>query len=341
MAADNQYQRVYLIDNGGINTVLPDEHIAENELADARNVVPEAMGVGTLKKRRGISKYNAVALSNRTFIGSIYSGVKGPYYTDQSASDWDIRSGATGSSVKSGTASVAFPSWSSLEGYDLVVDGTNALKTSNGSTFTALANIPSGAKWLAVYNNILFCAGHDGYTLRGADVGTVETWTATNEFKFTNNSADLTTGLLNAGKVLILFMNSQFHHIQGYSWLSMTISYSNRSVGCLSHRSAVLSPYGAFWWSDRGLTWAKDLQDTMDFVTARKLDSSFLVHPGNAGSIHGVWDAVSHAVHMYIPYGGGTTCNMRIDYYPEKDAIYLQDGAAAAMACSAYVLMPA
>ena len=334
------YQRIYLIDSAGINLILPDEHIGETELADARNVVPEAMGLGSLKKRRGISRFNSAMASARTFVGSVYSGVKGPYYTDQSASAWDIR-GVEGTSLQSGTATVAFPSWASLAGYDLVVDGTNAFKTSNGTTFTTLANIPSGAKWIWVYNNFVFCAGHDGNTVRFAALGTVETWTATNEFKFTNNSADITTGGMNAGKVSIVFMNSQFHHIQGYGSTSLTISYSNTSVGCLSHRSAILSPYGAFWWSDRGLTWAKDLQDNIDFVTSRKLDSSFLVAPGNAGSIHGIWDTVNHCVHMYIPYEHGQDCNLRIDYYPQKDAIYLQDGAAAEMACSAYVLMPA
>jgi hypothetical protein len=341
MPKTTPYYRTYLTDCTGINTLVTDEQLAETELADARNVIPGAMGLGNPAKRRGISKYNANATSARTIIGSVYSGVYGPYYTDQSASAWNIRSASSGASLQAGTGTVAFPSWASLAGYDLVVDGTNHYKSSNGTSFTSLANIPSGAKWLQVYNNFLFCAGHDGYTLRFADIMTVETWTSTNEFRFTNNSADITTGILNAGTVLMLFMNNQFHHIQGYTATALTISYSNTSVGALTHRSLVKSPYGAFWWSDRGLVWSKDFKDTLDFVTQRKLDTSFVVSAGNSSDIHGVWDGMNHCVHMYIPYGGGTECNMRIDYYPLKDAIYIQDGAAAEMACSAYVLMPA
>jgi hypothetical protein len=332
------YVREYLINCGGIVASKPDESIEDNELADARNVVPGPTGIGSLKKRRGISKYTADAASARTHIGSIYAGLYGPYYTDQSAAAWDIRNSA-GTSIQAGTGTVAFPCWRSFSTYDLVVDGTNAYKSSNGTSFTTLANIPTGAKYIESYNQFLCCAGHNSFSLRWADITTLETWTAANELKFDPSEGDHITGLKKYGTMLAVFLQYSFHFVQGYSGLDFTVVKSITKSGAMTFRSVIDTPFGLYWWSDRGLCGTLD-GTTIDTILLRKLGTQYLVPPHRVSDIHGIWDSVNECVHMYFPYPSGTACNTRLDYYPRTDSIYLHDGAGCAMACSAYVMIP-
>src|SRR5690554_2930444 len=93
-----------IIPLGGINTGLSSELIANDELADVRNFVPDTQNQGVLIKREGIAQESS---AQTEAITSIFQGFNANYFSTTQS----IRS-LSGSLLQAITASTD-PSWAS------------------------------------------------------------------------------------------------------------------------------------------------------------------------------------------------------------------------------------
>lgn len=316
----------------GINNVVTDETIAHYELSDARNYIPDKLGDSILTKREGLSKVDSDSLAANA--SSIYQGRNATYVTAGTVTyDSGINSLDTG-------LTAGYPSWTSFATYDIMVNGSEARKTSDGSSFSALSNCPAGAKYVAAVNNFLYVAGHDKGKLRWANVGTAETWTATNELILTQDENDDITGLAPWENVLLVTCNKSFECISGYNTTEMGVSYYSKAAGCKSNRSIVVTPVGAFWWSEAGVVWVKK-DFSIDTPMLRKIPATLNgLNRGNDSIVHSVHDPLQGKVMFYLFNGAAqSTINLRADYYYYDDAWYLHSGTGANMLSAALVFV--
>lgn len=309
---------------GGVNNSIGDEFIKDEECSDAANYQPDlTYGTGIIK-REGLTQVSSVMTAT---ISSVYQGRNENYFT----SGTTTRAFA-GTSLDSGLTA-GYPSWTSFATYDIMVNGTNLRKTSDGANFSALANCPAGAKYVAAVNNFVYVAGHGYGKLRWADVGTAETWTVTNELVLTQDENDNITGLAPWRNALLVTCEKSFELISGYSTLEQGVSYYSKADGCNSHRSIVVTPVGVFWWSKRsGIVWVKE-DMTADYPAIRKIPKTLAsINWGQNAYVIGTFDPRQHKVMFYTVTGTGTTNNIRIDYYWDTDSFWLHTGAGTAMA---------
>jgi len=324
--AANDYNIKYLADCRGINASTTDELIADNELAyGTQNVMPCQSGGRNLVKRYGIKQYGTTNTATG-YIRSIYYGAAGSYYTDHSTS-FLIRGVADGAVLSTiATASSRKPVWSSFATYDVVVADCNiAAKSSNGTSFTALANIPAGAYLIESYNRYLFAAGHSKGSLRWYAIGDPETWSAVNEYIFDNYIYNLKKD----GNNLIVFFSDHFRVLNGFGPTFQVID-TNWNVG--GGYSAIWTPYGLFFWgTSNGINWIKGSYTDIDNPLQRK-------YPELCNSIKYAFTdtcssyfPIEKCVRFWCYDDGAADAGVRIDYYPEKDAIYYHTGKACDM----------
>ncbi len=327
------YIREYLVQCGGINNSLCDELIADNELADARNIIPSKAGAGNLQRRLGYTEN--VAGVTAKIVRSIYSGRLNRYYTcsdSGTAKDFIIYDLESGGELYSHTDLATTASWVTMDSYDICATGTTAgqLKTSDGATFSPLSGIPAGITFLETYNNFLF--GSLGASVGGAGtlywsaIGDPETWPPLNTLAF-NLSAEyeFPTALIASTEVLAFFTNRSMFHIQGFSGIDFTVSFSRRDIGCIGHKAIVATPHGLIWWSPvHGIVISRDWR-SIDYCMQRKLQGtlSSIINYQTSG-IHCIYRPDLGCVRFFVPSTAGVLFYLRIDYYPATDAFYLQ-----------------
>lgn len=327
------YLMTYFDSLGGVVNSLSDEDIADNELSDAANYQPDMLGSGVLIKREGVTKESS-AMSER--ISSIYGGRNANYFSTLTT----LRALA-GTSLATGLTSATDPDWCSFDTYDCFVNGAEAKKTSDGSSFTTLANIPSGTKYIATLNNMMFGAGHSRGALRWTNLGEAEDWPATNELVLNQDEANDIVGLKKFEKSLMVFCQKSFHHIDGWGALDIEVVGSSFEDGCTSHRSITVIPgKGICWWSNSGQGIALSADGlALDYPMVRKLQGTLsIINHAQASLFHSAHDPRQKKVMFWVCVSASSTVNMRIDYYYEQDAFYLHTGAGAQMACSATIL---
>ena len=145
---------------GGLNNTQKDEDIADNELSDAENYVPERPGSKVLRKREGLT-----SVSNG--MGSldcqlIFQGAHNNYYTTVTT----IEDLDNGNDLDTGLTSSTTWDAATFENADIFVNGTEERVTTDGTNFGDLAGSPPNAKYIEVHNNFLFAAGHSNNALR-------------------------------------------------------------------------------------------------------------------------------------------------------------------------------
>jgi hypothetical protein len=328
----NEYVWQTPADCGGVNNTKPDKFIADNELSDCANYEPDFTGQGWLIKRDGITKVDTNERTATTY--SIYQGKNGTYYHNGTV----IYSSA-GTSLDTGNAA-AYDSWASFGGYDIMVNGTDAVKTSDGSSFDTLANIPSGTKYIASANNFLYAAGHDAGKLRYCDYGDITSWPVKRELVFSQNEADDIVGILPINNALGVFCSKSYYMVNGYSNTDQEVSYFSKSEGCAgTQKSIVDTPFGVFWWSRGGIAWMQTF-DHVDYPMRRKLAKTLTgLNRAYDSLVHAAYDSVRGRVMFWLVNGAGTTCNLRVDFYPQSDAFYVHTGTGVAMSVAAPVVV--
>lgn len=130
----------------------------------------------------------------------------------------------------------------------------------DGTTLTALSNIPSGVKYLESFNNRLVAAGHSGTRVIASKVGDPDTWAAPDGWNIdaaTSDGDNFITGLFQLGPVLMVFKRESVGYIEGFGFQTLQVQTGargiSRSVGCIgSHSIAPLGDYGVMWLSERG-----------------------------------------------------------------------------------------
>lgn len=314
---------------GGLNNAVSDEMIRDDELSDCSNYVPDNDQTGMLRKRDGLT---AMSTQQTEKITSIFDGQFGNYFsTSTEIHDID------GALLHSGLTSTDAPDWTAFAGKDVFVNGNdNPVYSSDGTSFAELGGSPPQFKYIKTYNNILFGGGHDGGKLRWADLGTSETWTATNEFVFTQDTNNPITALAPYRDVLVVFCRHSFYHVYGYGTEDLQISHSSTEEGCTSHRSVCVTPYGLFWWSKSGLVWSKDGVG-LDFPSKRKIPKTISgLNREKWNIVHGFWNPNEQCVQFWLCSSGASSEDTIIYYYPTRDAFFLGHGTAAEMSASGY-----
>jgi hypothetical protein len=306
----------------GVNNTMPPELIDDGELSDAANYEPDLTGQGWLVKRGGLTKTDTTERTAKSY--SIYSGKLANYYHNGT-----VIYNFAGTSVGTGMAA-AHDIWTSTGTLDIFVNGTDAQKSANGTSFAALSNVPTGAKTIVWHNNMLFAAGHDTGKIRWSDLGTTETWTATNEWVLPYDNV----ALVKAPNAVLALHDKAFYLLSGTKTLDVQVLYSSTREGCTAIRSGCVTPYGIFWWSRPGIVWMKG-DYSLDYPMLRKLSKTLNgLNRAYDSSVHAVWNSFRGCVHFWLVNGAATTVNLRVDFYPYYDAFYIHTGAGVTMSCS-------
>lgn len=338
----NEYRSRFLNLRGGLNNSKSDEFIEANELSAVRNLLPDIHESGGLVKRDGTTKKSSQMAEA---LSSVYDGQLADYFTTLTT----IRS-LGGTSLDSGLTSATAVDWASFDDknlgmQDVMVNGTEERRTSDGSTFADVGGSPPNFKYISDYQRFLFGGGHDAGHLRWCEAENLASWPSANEIIVNDNIS----GLIWFGRSLIMFCDSSFHHITGTDENGMTISYSNTEVGCASFRSIVVTPLGLFWWSNRGMMWSPDgyrvHNPTLSLIpqTFNSLDAS------KFSRVHGIFSPRFNCVSMWVTTNDSSTEDIRLDYFPEEvnsereggsakyGSFWVQDGDGASMAASGIV----
>lgn len=342
------YRRSWLVNCAGINNSVSDELIADNELADARNLIPDYNGGGNLVKRPGLVANSYVsagyaANSSAWDRTSAYVGKFAKYFTDgvtitgtpttYTFNVYVFTIDAEGDQVAPSVYNSAnkpgnLAAWATFAGYDLYVDASHAIKTNDGTNFTAIANIPANRICIEAYNSYLFALINNSFSLRWSDQEDPETWDTTHELVFALQKADdALLSLRKSGSELAVLGRRQVFFIQGYGPRDFTVAYTLENVGAANHALTCSTPFGLFWWSDfHGLCWSRDNR-SVDFPMLRKLRGTFFdgfasfYTPLN-GFMFFCPDkmCVSCMLGFQSP---SPTYYERVDYYPANDAFYI------------------
>lgn len=314
IARKDQIYKSRLTDlRGGINNALADDAIADNELSDARNLVPDLSSSGEIVKRDGISRHSTVFTET---ISGIFAGASADYICAQTAIHNLAGTSLDGSLTSSTTWDHTIFDDTTLGLIDIFVNGTNERRTVDASTFANVANMPNFTL-IEAYNRFIFGAGHDRGHLRWSDPEDTETWNSNNEIIFAGESTF--TGLKKYKQSIYVFFPNSFHQITGTGEKQMRITASNHEVGCASARSVVITPYGLFWWSNQGMIWSPNGRDAVN-ITLPVIPKTFTdLNAGRFSNVHGVWQPLKGCVSMWLAETSSSTSeDFRIDYFPTE-----------------------
>jgi len=316
--------------SGGINNSQSDEDIEDNQLSSADNYLPEFPGSRTLRKRVGATAVSD-SQSDTEDVQLIYQGKHNTYFCTntilQQSDGTDITTGLTTSTTYDATT---------FADRDIFVNGTEEIYSTNGTSSSALGGTPPSGKYIETHNNFLFMAGHSLGALRWADLGTTETWTATNSITIDTDEDDDITGLKKFRDVLMVFTEKRFFLVNGFATVDMEIVRSvHEGPGCISGNSIVVTNAGIFWWSDEGLVFSDD-GITTDLPMQRKLRGTLDSLTSSASNIvHGAWNPMEQRVEYFV--ADGSQLDTCIYYYYLEDAFYLGTGVGCRMTASATV----
>jgi len=144
--------------------------------------------------------------------------------------------------------------------YLICANGSTNIYTWDGTTWSTLANAPTGAKYVAVFNDRLYAAGHSGSTVAASKVGDPATWASPDGLivQVTTHDGDSEiTGLYQIGTVLLAFKRDSTNYLEGFGFQTLEVEAGSRgvsrSVGCIAPRSiAGAGDQGLCWLSERG-----------------------------------------------------------------------------------------
>jgi len=144
--------------------------------------------------------------------------------------------------------------------YLLAANGDTTIKTYNGTTWTTMANAPSGVKYVAVFNNRVWAGGHNGPIVQASKVGVMGVWASPSGLTITvqTHSGNALRGMYQIGPHLLVFDRNSTSYIDGFGEQTLLVASGatgfSRSVGCAGFRTiAGVGDNGAAWLSERGI----------------------------------------------------------------------------------------
>lgn len=228
----------------------------------------------TIQRRMGSARRHAAALNSgaQGYGGFEFFTAAGAqqvcvmvgdkfYYSTDAGLNWTNPAGAT---------SLTTAYWSMVQmrvgaaNYLCMANGSNNIYYWDGTTFGTLSNNPgNGVKYLAVFNDRLWAAGHSGVTIAASAVGDPNTWATpsglTVEFT-THDGEQEVTALYQIGPILLAFKRESTGYLEGFGFQTLEVEAGgrglSRSVGCIAHRSlAPAGEQGCAWLSELGFVW--------------------------------------------------------------------------------------
>lgn len=249
----------------GMNDSAPPWELKQDECLYLRNVRVTADGLAEV--RRGTRRTHATALN---------SGAQGYGATQFTLADgtvqWVVFVGTKmyysideGLNWTEGASGLRADYWSLVTmrvgstNYLLCANGDTASYKWTGAAWSAISNIPNGAKLLAVHNERLwaYVSGVTGYASKIADP---ETWTAPDGLVLnfhTHDGDDIITGLFSVGSLLVVFKRNSTAYTAGFGNSDIVVRTGAqglfRDVGCVGFRTiAAVGGGGVMWCSERG-----------------------------------------------------------------------------------------
>ncbi len=147
--------------------------------------------------------------------------------------------------------------------YLIAANGSTSIYYWDGdsSTWGTLTGAPTNAKFLAVFNERLYVAGHSGVTVAASKVRDPNTWAAPDGFTVqaeTHDGDQEITGLYQMGAVLVVYKRHSTGYIEGFGYQTLQVEEGargiSRSVGCIAFNSIrATGDQGVCWLSERGI----------------------------------------------------------------------------------------
>jgi hypothetical protein len=252
--------------SGGLNLKAGAYGLAENEAASVQNFRPTMRG--SLKSRAGdtnvldTTDLGVQATMSLTAVEGLSAGAADDLLLGMAdGSLYRYTSGSGATSLGTLTASAAWD-WidAPVSGGQGPVYGVNGTLARQITTAPALAawtaatgTLPATARYLAYVGNRVWAAGMSAYgaladagsALVFSNLGDPRDWPAANVVQFDPNDGESITGIGECGAGLLVFKPSK-------AWLVYDLDTgANRplgaGVGCISHRSIAVTPYGTVW----------------------------------------------------------------------------------------------
>ncbi len=315
---------------GGLNNSDSDENIEDNELSAVENYLPEHPDSKRLRKRPGLTAISSDLAENgqRIFPGK---------HKDYLCTLTKIQA-VDGTDIETGLNSSTTWDAATFSNRDIFVNGTDEEYSTNGTSTTPLGGSPPNFKFIETHNNFVFGAGHSLGLLRWADLGTTETWSATNGLTLSTDEDDDITGMIKFRDVLMVFTSKRFFLINGFTTVDMeVVRTGHEGPGCTSNRSIVVTNAGIFWWSNQGLV-ASDDGITTDLPMQRKLKGTLDdLNEAQYANVHGVWNPLHDRVEYFVHTTGSSTVDLCIYYYYLTDRFWTGTGTGCLMNASGLV----
>lgn len=316
--------------SGGLNDSDIDENIEDNEVSAVENYLPENPNSRVLRKRPGLTAISSdLAENGQLIFGGKHKDYLCTLTKIQAVDGTDVTTSLTSSTTWDATT---------LANRDIFVNGTDEVFSTNGTSTSTLGGSPPNFKFIETHNNFLFGAGHTLGLLRWADLGTTETWSATNGLTLSTDEDDDITGMAKFRDVLMVFTEKRFFLINGFTTVDMSIVRTgHEGPGCTSNRSIVVTNSGIFWWSNQGLV-ASANGITTDLPMQRKLKGTLDdLNEAQYSNVHGVWNPLHDRVEYFVHTTGSSTVDLCIYYYYLTDTFWTGTGTGCLMNASGLV----
>jgi hypothetical protein len=220
---------------GGLNEVAQTGRLKENQSPSLKNIIIDELG--TLKKRKGYTRFNENKISDKPIIGLyIYHEADGTrhflmangtdiYEADESTNTW--------TSIKSGLTDGEEYRFTTLGGLLYITNGVDPLMKYDGSTFTDITDAPTSS-YIIDHDNHLFMA--DDNSLKYAEFADTSIW---GTIDIPEETGEVITGLASLKGELVIFMSDSIHILYGDDPTNWQRREVVSNTGCVAPKSIV------------------------------------------------------------------------------------------------------
>lgn len=146
--------------------------------------------------------------------------------------------------------------------YLYLANGADDILRWDGTTMDVLTQPETGVKFVEVFNDRLYLAGHDGVNIAACAVGDPSKWNTATDGAFvvraqTHQGDTEIRGMFQAGTALLVWKRDSTNYVEGFGVRTIVVESGargvSRSVGCVSFRTVRALRDGAIMWlSERG-----------------------------------------------------------------------------------------
>lgn len=238
-------QRVVWFPSRGLNTAQPPHMVPMDMAEDGQDFVVEENTI--VKKRDGYANVNSVAVTSTPTINSMFTlslsnGTKHDLVGTDAGTIYEDSNGTITASVFTSVSTSRASEYTQFLDTALMVDGSNVVKTWDGSTTGLISSAATGAKFIETHLNKIFLAGMSTNTSRidYSATGDINTWTGvgTDQINVEQNDGQDITGIKSfARNELVIFKERSMYKLIGFDKPSFNLSSIDKSVGCINGRS--------------------------------------------------------------------------------------------------------